>query len=97
MQKERKDRSRAHLKDEDYEGQKKKEGEWKSNSRMKRKNEDPDTQKEENRMWVAKHRSDETEDNRLRNFLDASMYGPIFICICCHGKMFKTNVQKHIN
>ena len=59
----------------------------------KRKNIDPEAFKEDHRLKVAKYRNDESEDGRLRNFLDATMYGPIFICVCCHGKMFKTNVQ----
>ena len=88
-----KSKSRGNLKNKDYEAEKKKLVDLKSKSRQKRKNENPEAYTEENRRWRLNYRSDESEYGRLRNFLDATMYGPIFICISCHGKMFRTNVQ----
>ena len=34
---------------------------------------------------------------RLRAFREATMIGPDFICVSCHGKMFQSSVQKFTN
>ena len=58
----------------------------------KKKEEDPELLKENQRKWQRTKRSSNDEDDRNRNFLEDSKYGPIFICICCHRKLAKGNV-----
>ena len=41
----------------------------------------------------AKHRKDKNEKDRLKKFLDATMQGPLYICISCHGRLFKISVR----
>ena len=41
-----------------------------------------------------KHRNAQTPEARLKQFQQAVMFGPIFICICCHIKMFTSNVRE---
>ena len=40
-----------------------------------------------------KHRSVQTQDQRLRSFLENTLFGPVFICLSCHQRHFKSNVQ----
>ena len=49
--------------------------------------------KENQRKWKARQREDKTKTGRLRNFQEATMFGPLFICISCHGKMFRNGVK----
>ena len=44
-----------------------------------------------------KKRKTETAADRHRNFLEATMLGPVFTCICCHIQHFHTNVQQYTN
>ena len=55
--------------------------------------ENPEKAKEESRMSMKKYRECTDEMDRLRKFREATMYGPIFVCISCHIKCFKSNVQ----
>ena len=64
------------------------------NSRKRKKAEDHEKELENNRRLLQKHRHAETPEARLKQFQQAVMFGPIFICICCHIKMFKSNVRE---
>ena len=55
--------------------------------------ENPEKSKEATRRAVAKFRECKDEMDRLRKFREATMYGPIFICVSCHIKCFQSNVQ----
>jgi hypothetical protein len=62
-------------------------------SRNKRKLADPEglskyekeAQKKKRRLWTAQ--------DRLREFKEATKYNAIFICSCCHRRMFHSNVE----
>ena len=71
--------------------EKNRENKRRSRAALKEKN--PEKYKEDNRRWVAAHRLVQNEDQRLRNFLQNSLFGPIFICLSCHQRHFQTNVQ----
>ena len=58
----------------------------------RRKEKDPDELKASQRKWIKTWRCSNDENRRHRNFLEASKYGPIFICICCHRKLSCSNV-----
>ena len=55
--------------------------------------ENPEKIKEDRRISMAKSRQCKDEMDRLRRFREATMYGPIFVCVSCHIKCFKSNVQ----
>ena len=58
----------------------------------KRRDEDHEELKANQRKWVMNWRFSNDENDRNKNFLEDSKYGPIFICICCHRKLSKGNV-----
>ena len=62
-------------------------------SRGKRKAVDPQQMKDNQNRWQEKHRRVINEIDRLREFKNATMYNAIFICICCHQRMFQSNVR----
>ena len=72
---------------------KEKQNKWKRLSRNKRKLADPEglakyeneAQKKKRRLWTA--------EDRLREFKEATKYNAIFICSCCHRRLFHSNVQ----
>ena len=66
---------------------------WKSKSR-KRQQDSGSNLKVIQNAWQAKHRKTESAADRLKEFREATMLGPIFICISCHMKLFKTNVRE---
>ena len=56
----------------------------------------PEKAKEDTRKFVAAHRENNpvvTESQRLKLFLENTLFGAIFICSSCHQRHFKTNVQ----
>ena len=56
----------------------------------------PEKSKEETRRFVATHRKNnpvETEAQRLKLFLEHTLFGPIFICVSCQQRHFRTNIQ----
>ena len=59
----------------------------------KRKDEDYEKMKHNQNIWQRKHRKVENACDRLREFKEASMYNAVFICTCCHQRMFKSNVR----
>ena len=88
-----KSQSRLKLNDEDYDLQKTKHRGHQATYEEKRKKEDPEAFKELKRQKNAQYRKDENEKDRLKKFLDATMHGPLFICISCHGRLFKISVR----
>ena len=79
--------------DEDWIGETKKKRDSSKKSEEKRKSEDPELFKEKKKQRNAKYRKDEDEIDRLKKFQEAVMHGPMFICVSCHGKMFRCSVR----
>ena len=71
------------------------EAAWQAKSRLGKKREIPAKLAEDERARKAKSRKIETQNERLKAFLEATLYGCIFICISCHRKCFETNVQEY--
>ena len=85
-QRERKALSRKRLRESDYEKVKDDQNQWRAKRRMKLKGET---------SILQKPRSvDKDAYDRLRSFRESTMCGPVFVCVSCHGKMFKVAVQK---
>merc|ERR1711954_439313 len=59
----------------------------------KRKAEDHQKVKDEQSKRQEKCRRILNECDRLRDFKNATKYNAIFICTCCHQRMFQSNVQ----
>ena len=86
-------KSRSNLRETDNQKVKDDQNRWKRLSRNKRKLEDPkglskyeiEVQKKKRRLWSA--------EDRLREFREATKYNAIFICSCCHRRLFEANVQ----
>ena len=47
---------------------------------------------EKNRNMKRNSRRNETENQRLKVFLQATMHNSVFICTCCHIRCFQSNV-----
>ena len=62
-------------------------------SRSKKREENPEKVKEYQNMQRQKHRDIKNSSDRLRDFREATKYTAIFICTCCHQRMFHSNVQ----
>ena len=94
-EKERKVKSRGALKNENYKRETEKDRNLQSNSRQKRKECDPEAYKERTKKDndSKKLRQDNSSVDRLRRFQEAVMYGPMFLCVSCHGKMFRCSVK----
>ena len=94
MENERKMKSMQKLKNEDYKGETEKDRNRQAISRQKRKEADPEAYKEKKKKENAnlKLRQDKSEVDRLRRFQESVMYGPMFLCVSCHGKMFRCSV-----
>ena len=69
--------------------------------RINKREENPDEYRCQIKKQVQKHRINKRDkmnkEGRLHEFKIATMHGPIFICVCCHQLMFKTNVQLYEN
>ena len=89
-----KERSRTNQREENYNKVKECQNKEKASSRKRKRDEDPQKELENNRKLLQQHRNALTAEARLKQFQQAVMYGPIFICICCHIKMFKSNVRE---
>ena len=55
----------------------------------RRKYEDLQPLKDFERKKKARQRDDKNQVDRLKHFQETTMFGPLFICISCHGKMFR--------
>ena len=70
------------------------QNEWQRKCRTEKRNQDQVAYKERDRLYQVKHRRIGTgSKNRLNRFREDIMYGPLFICICCHGKLFRHSVK----
>ena len=92
---EKKAKSRKKLRNEDYGGEKGKIRECTAASRQKLKESDPKAFKAQTKKdnESKKLQQDKSEVDRLRRFQEATMYGPLFVCVSCHGKMFRCSVK----
>ena len=61
--------------------------------RGKRKMENHTLLKDDQNKWQRKHRKVENASDRLREFLEATKYNAVFICSCCHQRMFHSSVR----
>ena len=86
-------REKLRNKENGYVNEKKKSRELKRKSRDQLKDEDPEAHKEKQRKHNAHFRKDTCETDRLKKFQEAVMYGPMFLCVSCHGKMFRCSVK----
>ena len=62
-------------------------------SRRKRKAEDSPGLNAKETARQQKHRKIENEYDRLMDFKLATLHNAIFVCTCCHQRMFKSNVR----
>ena len=86
-------KKRSQLRKDNADKEKEKERNWKSRNRSKLRDENPDKEMEKERNWKSGQRDDKNQADRLKNFQEATMFGPLFLCISCHGKMFKNGVK----
>ena len=77
--KERKAKSTENLRKKDYQKVKEQQNARKAKSRA---------------LQKAKNEQDDPDTVQLKAFRDQTMMGPVFICVSCHGKMFRVAVQK---
>ena len=89
----RKKDSRINQRAEDVEKVKENQKKWSRLSRCKRKREDHQKLKEDQNARVQKHRKIDTATDRLASFKSSTLHNAIFICTCCHQRMFKSNVR----
>lgn len=87
----------------DYQKVKDNQNERKARSRAKKKfesmkvcsnNESSEVQNDGSDSQKTSKAVDNWAEEALRKFREATMCGPIFICVSCHGKMFQSSVQK---
>ena len=84
--------SRQKAREIDYQKVKEDQNKWKAKSRLKVLNSEANTSIL--KFFKRKKKQDAGASDRLRSFREATMCGPDFICISCHGRMFKVAVQK---
>ena len=86
--------SRERQRNDNYEKLMDREKEYKAQSRKRKRIENEDKVKEYERVGKANYRKriGSSSKSRLNRFKEDIMYGPLFICICCHQKMFRHSV-----
>ena len=92
-QKCRKVKSRKELRAVDYEKFKRQERIYKGKSLFKKRAQDNNKVKLDQKILQENHRNINTAQDRLKNFKEATKFNAIFICTCCHQRMFESNVQ----
>ena len=65
--------------------------------REKQRENDEQKLMEKNRDMKRNSRRNETENQRLKVFLQATMHNAVFICTCCHIRSFQSNVLQFTN
>ena len=60
----------------------------------KKRGEDNKKVKYDQNAWQANCRQVENSKDRLKEFKAATLYNAIFLCTCCHQRMFQSNVQE---
>ena len=91
---ERQTKSRKRRLEEDAETLKVQEEGRKRLSRKRLREEDYGKVKENQNKWQTKHRLINSRQKRLKKFRENTMYNAIFVCSCCHRKLFQSNVTK---
>ena len=88
--------SRIRLRDGNYEEVNEREKGYKADSRKRKREENEEKAKDDQRKWKANSRKriGNSALVRLSKFREDTMYGPLFICISCHGQMFRHSVQE---
>ena len=82
---------------EDLEEFKRLENKTKAEFREKKRLENHEEMKMQQKEWNKTFRKVENEEHRLKAFRQSIMYGPIFICISCHMKLFRNAVVEFTN
>ena len=91
---ERQTKSRKRRLERDAETLKVQEEGRKRLSRKRLREEDYGKVKENQNKWQTKHRLINSRQKRLKKFRENTMYNAIFVCSCCHRKLFQSNVTK---
>ena len=89
-------KNRKEKKNEDHEALKKDQSCQRKKNRKEKEAKDQQIYREDMRMEKAKQRRVETAIDRLRLFREATMCSAIFICISCHTRQSKSNVQEFL-
>ena len=84
--------SRANQKEKAMEIERENNKNWMALSRRKRKVEDHQKLKDNQNAWQEKHRRVESSNDQLKEFREVTKYNAIFVCTCCHQRMFQSNV-----
>merc|ERR1712155_170025 len=82
------------LSEDDYEERKKAQNKWQQKCMDNKREKNPEATKEVQRLRKQKSRETKTAAQRLAAFREATMFGAVFLCVSCHGKMFRSNVQE---
>ena len=53
---------------------------------------DREKMREDHKRYVERHRIIQNEEDRLKKFLQNTLYGAVFICLSCHQRHFQSNV-----
>ena len=93
-QKRHKAKSIANLRAQDNEKVKEDQKNRKRLSMGKKRAEDNKKVKCDQNSWQANCRQVENAKDRLKEFKAATLYNAIFVCTCCHQRMFQSNVQE---
>ena len=80
--------------EEDPTNLKAKETNRKRLSLKRQREEDHEQVKQDQNKRQTKHRLINSVHKRLKKFKEETMYNAIFICSCCHRKLFQSNVTK---
>ena len=80
---------------EDSEGFKEKANESKKKHEDMKKAKDMKSFKENMRQRKMKSENIRTAEQRLKRFLNRVRYGPIFVCSCCHQKLYNYQVDEY--
>ena len=81
-------------KDEDFEKFKHKHNQRVKKNEQKKKADNPESFQENLKERKRKSRSMTDVDDRLKRFRNRVKYGPIFVCSCCHQKLFQNQVEE---
>ena len=91
---ERQSKWRKRKTEEDPEHLRNEENKRKGLSLKKQRMENHEKVKENQNKRKSKTRLVDSRNTRLKNFRENTMYNAIFICSCCHRKLFQSNVTK---
>ena len=87
-------KNEAKLKSEDLKSFRDNHNQRVKKNEAKQKTENPNVFKEKSRQRKERSNNNVTPCKRLLNFRRKVQFGPIFICSCCHQKLFENQVEK---